>query len=282
MLSRVYLLTPQTSGGLRDKTRQTVHLVAISATSAGPSNARLASSRTQRHLLASLAARLGPRAMRAPAFTTFRVRCVCLLLCADASAGVAQAQLLRGRWVADNSPLLMSFDFRGGDTVWQLLPIAAISENGRGTYEYAQGRVIWHYGEGLYDTATVTLRADTLVLAFDNGRTEFDARIAPALGARSPLHGTWVGPFADGELRLMTYLPGGVFFQEAALVQHYAVGAKTVTITTRDQLPVQLHIQIRGTDTVLTLPDSAGTRFRRPRCNDPRFDPRTTFTSVCS
>lgn len=217
--------------------------------------------------------------MSAHRFTTFRLCCTCLLLRTSAISGGAQTPRLRGRWVADSFP--MSLDFRAGDTVWQLIPIAAITANGQGTYEYAQGRLISHWGEGLTDTATVTLRGDTLVLALDNGRRETEARIAPARGARSPLHGTWVGPFATNELRLVTYLPGGVFFQEGALIEHYAVDGMTVTMTNGDS-PAQFHVQVRGADTVLTPLDGVGKTFHRPRCDDTRLDPRNTFTSICS
>jgi len=217
--------------------------------------------------------------MRALPSTVFRLSCTCLLFYTSASSGVAQTPRLRGRWVADSFPV--GLDFRAGDTVWQLIPIAAISANGRGTYEYAQGRLISHWGEGLYDTATVTLCGDTLVLALDNDQKETKVRIAPARGGRSPLHGTWVGPFGEGELRLVTYLPGEVFFQEGALVEHYEIEGRTVTMTTGGT-PAHFQIQVRGADTVLTSLEGGGKTFRRSRCDDPRLDPRKAFISACS
>ncbi len=166
--------------------------------------------------------------------------------------------------------------------MWQLIPIAAISANGRGTYEYAQGHLVLHYGEGLDDTAAVTVRGDTLFRTFGNNQTETWARIAPARGSRSPLHGTWLGPCEREDCRMMTFLPGGAFFQESALVGHYAVDATTVTITPQGQPPMQFEVQIRGGDTILTQVAGAGRRLRHPRCDDPRLDPRNTFISACS
>lgn len=228
--------------------------------------------------MASLAAQLGPR-LHAPTFTMFRFRCACLLLCAHAPTGAAQTPFVRGRWVAEQSPL-SSLDFRGGDTLWILLPIAAISANGRGTYEYRQGQLILHYGEGLSDTAKVTLGKGLLVLTSVEGETRA-FRVAPARGGRSPLHGTWAQSSRD-DFRLVTYLPDGVFFQEGGEVGHYAVHHRTVAVSGEHLPPTQFHIQIRGTDTVLTQLESDSMRFRRPRCDDPRLDPRKTFISACS
>jgi len=205
-----------------------------------------------------------------------------LLLC-EAAAGAAQTQLLQGRWVTEKGPALLSFDFRSGDTVWALIPIAAISANGRGTYDYGQGRLILHYGEGLYDTVMATLRGDTLALAFGDGREETDVRVARARGAQSALHGTWVGPYSENPLKLMTYLPGGLFFREAAFITHYTVDSATITIASlTGSTPNKFRVHISGKDTLLVRLDSAGTSFTRPRCDDPRLDPRTSFTSACS
>jgi hypothetical protein len=216
--------------------------------------------------------------------TALRISLAGLLVCAETGAGTAQTQLLRGRWVTEKGPALLSFDFRSGDTVWALIPIAAISPNGRGTYDYAQGRIVLHYGEGLYDTVMATPRGDTLTLAFRDGREETDVRVAPARGAQSALHGTWVGPYSQNQLKLMTYLPGGLFFQEAAFITHYAVdSAATITIASlTGSTPNKFRIQISGTDTLLVRVDSAGTTFTRPRCDEPRLNPRTSFTSACS
>ena len=126
--------------------------------------------------------------MHAPWLKTFRIRCACVLLCAAASAGPAQAQMLHGRWVEDTVPRLVSFDFRGGDTVWQLIPIAAIDANGRGTYEYAHDRLILHYGEGLSDSIVITLRGDTMLWVNDYGKKQTWARVASARHAHSSLH----------------------------------------------------------------------------------------------
>jgi hypothetical protein len=208
---------------------------------------------------------------------TFRIRCACVLLCAGASAGAAQAQVLRGRWEGDSlTPL--SLDFRGGDTVWQLIPIAVISANGRGTYEYANGRLIEHYGEGPSVSMTANLRGDTLLLTA-NGQTETDTRVAAVRGARSPLHGTRVTPEGD-QLRLVTYLPGGVFFQEAAIIAHYTVDRGTVTMRTGGS-SVQWQIKTLGADTVLARLDGNVT-FHRPKCDDRRLDPQRTFNSNCT
>ena len=205
-----------------------------------------------------------------------------LVLC-QAGAGAAQTPLLRGRWVTEKGPALLSFDFRSGDTVWAVIPIAAISANGRGTYDYDQGRLILHYGEGLYDTVMATLSGDTLALTFGDGREETDVRLARARGAQSALHGTWVGPYSEAQLKLMTYLPGGLFFQEAAFITHYAVDSATITIASlTGSTPNKFHIQVSGKDTLLVRLDSAATSFTRPRCDDPRLDPRTSFTSACS
>jgi hypothetical protein len=205
-----------------------------------------------------------------------------LVLC-QAGAGAAQTPLLRGRWVTEKGPALLSFDFRSGDTVWAVIPIAAISANGRGTYDYDQGRLILHYGEGLYDTVMATLSGDTLALTFGDGREETDVRVARARGAQSALHGTWVGPYSEAQLKLMTYLPGGLFFQEAAFITHYAVDSATITIASlTGSTPNKFHIQVSGKDTLLVRLDSAATSFTRPRCDDPRLDPRTSFTSACS
>src|SRR5262249_46260360 len=87
--------------------------------------------------------------MRALPFVRFCLRCACLLLCANAGASAASPQVLRGRWVGYGDLSIQSLEFRAGDTVWLLIPIAAILENGRGTYEYAQSRLLMHYGEGL-------------------------------------------------------------------------------------------------------------------------------------
>jgi len=215
--------------------------------------------------------------------TVLRISLAGLLLCTEAAAGVGQTQLLRGRWVTDKGPALLSFDFRSGDTVWQLIPIAAITANGRGTYDYAEGRLILHYGEGLYDTLLATPRGDTLALTFADGRNETDVRVASARGARSPFHGTWVAPYAQDQLKLWTYLPDGLFFQEAAFVTHYAVDGASVIITPpTGSMPDTFRFQISGTDTLLVRLDSARTKFTRPRCDDPRLDPRKSFTSACS
>jgi len=216
--------------------------------------------------------------------TALRIGLAGLLVCAETGSGAAQAALLHGRWVTEKGPALLSFDFRGGDTVWALIPIAAISANGRGTYDYAQGRIILHYGKGLYDTVTATPRGDTLTLTFRDGREEIDVRLASARGAQSALHGTWVGPYSQNQLKLMTYLPGGVFFQEAAFITHYDVDSEgTITIASlTGSTPNKFRIQLSGTDTVLVRVDSAGTTFTRPRCDDPRLNPRTSFTSACS
>jgi hypothetical protein len=215
--------------------------------------------------------------------TIFRISLAGLVLCAEAGPAAAQAQLLQGRWVPEKGLALLSFDFRGGDTVWALIPIAAITAQGRGTYDYTEGRIVLHSGESLYDTVMATLRGDTLMLAFADGRKETDIRVASARGAQSTLHGTWVGPYAESQLKLMTYLPGGLFFQEAAFVTHYTVDGATVTITSlTGSTPNKFRLKISGNDTLLVRLDSAGTAFTRPRCNEPRLDPRTSFTSACS
>jgi hypothetical protein len=206
-----------------------------------------------------------------------------LVLCAEASAGTAQTQLLQGRWVTEKGPALLSFDFRNGDTVWQLIPIAAISAHGRGTYAYDGRRIILHYGEGLYDTVTATPHGDTLILTLADGREETDVRVASARGAQSTLHGTWVEPYAENQLKLTTYLPDGLFFEEAAFVTHYVLDGATLTITPlTGSAPDTFRLQIRGKDTLLVRFDSAGTGFTRPRCDDPRLDSRRSFTSACS
>jgi hypothetical protein len=215
--------------------------------------------------------------------TALRIGLAGLLVCAETGSGAAQAALLHGRWVTEKGPALLSFDFRSGDTVWALIPIAAISANGRGTYDYAQDRIILHYGEGLYDTVMATLSGDTLALTFGDGREETDVRVARARGGQSALHGTWVGPYSEAQLKLITYLPGGLFFQEAAFITHYAVDSATVTIASlTGSTPNKFRIQVSGKDTLLVRLDSAGTSFTRPRCDDPRLDPRTSFTSACS
>lgn len=216
--------------------------------------------------------------------TALRISLAGLLVCAETGTGAAQTPLLHGRWVTEKGPALLSFDFRSGDTVWALIPIAAISPNGRGTYDYAEGRIILHYGEGLYDTVMATPRGDTLTLAFRDGREETDIRVAGARGAQSALHGTWVGPYSQNQLKLMTYLPSGLFFQEAAFITHYDVdSAATITIASlTGSTPNKFRIQISGTDTLLVRVDSAGTTFTRPRCDEPRLNPRTSFTSACS
>jgi len=208
----------------------------------------------------------------------FRMRCACLLLCVYATTGAGQTPVLRGRWVQDQHLTPMSLEFRGGDTVWEWLPLAQMGEKTWGTYKYAGGQLIRHWSEGVDDTAGAILRGDTLVLMYAGVQTEADPRFASARGARSPVHGTWAVP--DGDL--MTYLPSGVFFKEGLLVQHYTLDATTLTIPMADTL--QLHIEIRGADTLLTMPDSFGGEivFRRPHCNDPRLDPRKSLTSVCS
>jgi hypothetical protein len=211
----------------------------------------------------------------------FRLSCAVLFVCSQASVSAAQTPLLRGRWVAETVHALMSFDFRTGDTVWLLLPITALSGNGHGTYRYGHGQLVMRYADGSEDRARVTLRGDTIAVAFDGGRTWTATRIAAARGRRAPLHGTWAERDHDDQLTLTTYLPDGVFFTEAAIVRHYAVDTTTVMIT-GDERPMQLHVQVQGTDTALTPSGGPDMTFRRPRCTDPRFDPRTTFTSVCS
>src|SRR5262245_45768258 len=132
--------------------------------------------------------------MRILAFVKFSLRCACLLVCIDASVSVAYAQSLRGRWLSYGDPLVLSLEFRAGDTVWSLVPVAAITANGRGTYEYAQGRLIMHYGEGLSETSTVSVRGDTLLEVLGDGRKQTWMRLRRVQRAQSPLQATWVGP----------------------------------------------------------------------------------------
>jgi hypothetical protein len=196
--------------------------------------------------------------------------------------------------VEDTVPALMSFDFRTGDTVWLLLPITAFSRNGHGTYRYDHGRLVLRYAEGSEDSARIILRSDTMGAVVDGGQgwTATATRIAAARGRRDPLHGTWAERDGDDQLTLTTYLPDGVFFTESAIVTPYSADTAIVTIEPSwcsrctmngVRRPWRLRIEVQGTDTVLSLLDVPNPRaFRRPRCKDARFDPRTTFTSVCS